>query len=67
MNAAHRPTIPSDTPRISLVCRTIDGVPLLFTERGEYVEGLRSLTVKTAMRSAVTADVEMVLAVDDGS
>jgi hypothetical protein len=51
--------IPDGTPRIGVHVRMVDGVPVLFTERGELVNGQVSCSVAGAVDCVVTADVKI--------
>lgn len=56
---ACKPRIPKGTPSIGLVVRLIDGVPLMFTERGEYVRHQIDVSVHSPLDEMVSAVVKL--------
>lgn len=53
--------LPPDTPRIGLEVRLVDGVPMIFTERGEVVDGQISVEVRSAVDAATVANLKVYL------
>jgi hypothetical protein len=53
-----RVNLPDNTERIGLEVRMIDGVPTIFTDRGEHVKGQRRCVVSTAFDSVVSVTLE---------
>lgn len=49
--------VPADLPRIGLEVRLINGVPVVFTDRGEFVRGQLAVSVKGEFQHAVVAEL----------
>lgn len=61
MTAIGRIAIPEGTPMTGLHLRIIDGCPVLFTERGEYVRGQRGCVVHARMDDVVQVDADILV------
>lgn len=55
MKILSRVDVPADVPRIALEVRLIDGVPVVFTARGEMVSGQIAVSVKGEVGEGVVA------------
>lgn len=60
-------TLPQGTPTIGLEVRLMNGVPCLFTERGEFVRGQQNITLRAGLDDATKVAAEILVEREDNA